>query len=107
MDRLTMVLSGARVGDHPKGGSVSPTRRKIPVGPGGPLVDAELIDVQQASEQWSQYLLADGTVVKLKVIVTEVWKVVGAFDNDGNPQYVIRSGNIVTINAPDELRKQS
>jgi hypothetical protein len=82
-------------------------RRKVQAGPGGPLVDAELIDVQQANEQWSQYLLADGTVIKLKVVVTEVWKVIGTYDNDGNPQYIVRSGNIVTVNAPDELRKPS
>ena len=47
-------------------------RRKITVGPGGPSKDAELIEVQQGSEQWNQYLLADGSVVRLKPVVIEV-----------------------------------
>lgn len=84
---------------------MAPNRRKIPLGPNGPIVDAELIDVQSSQESWSQYLLGDGTTLKLKVVVTEVWRVVDAYDNEGNPQYIARSGNILVINSPDELRK--
>lgn len=83
-----------------------PQRRKIPLGPTGPAVDAELIDVQSANESWSQYLLGDGTSLKLKVVATEIWRVVDAYDNDGNPQYIVKSGNILVVNAPDELRKK-
>lgn len=81
-------------------------RRKIPLGPSGPTVDAELVDVQNSQESWSQYLLGDGTTLKLKVVVTEVWRVENAYDNDGNPQYVVRSGNILVVNATDEMRKK-
>lgn len=83
-----------------------PMRRKISLVPGGPLVDAELIEVQNSQENWSQYLLSDGTTLKLKLVATEVWRVENAFDNDGNPQYVVKSGNILVANAPDELRKK-
>jgi len=80
-------------------------RRKIPIGPGGPSKDAELIEVQQSSEQWNQYLLADGSVVRFKAVVTEVWRIIGEHDAEGNPAYVVRSRNVVTVNAPDELRR--
>ncbi len=80
-------------------------RRKIATGP-GQFHDAELIEVQQAQEQWNQYLLGDGTIVKLKVVVTEIWRLDGEYDNDGNPRYVIKSGNILVVNAPDDLRRQ-
>ena len=83
-----------------------PTRRKIPLGPGGPLADGELVDVQSAQESWSQYLLGDGTTLKLKLVVTEVWRLVDRYDNEGNPQYVVKSGNILVVNAPDELRRK-
>lgn len=80
-------------------------RRKIAVGPGGPAKDAELVEVQRSSEQWNEYLLADGSVVRLKAIVTEVWRVIDEFDAEGNPAYVVRSRNVVTVTAPDELRR--
>lgn len=79
-------------------------RRKIPVRP-GEFKDAELIEVQQSSEQWNQYLLADGSVVKLKVVVTEVWRIDNEYDNDGNPVYLVRSRNVVTVSSPEELRR--
>jgi hypothetical protein len=73
--------------------------------PGGPLKEAELVEVQQSTEQWSQYLLADGGVLRLKIVVTEVWRVIGEFDTDGNPAYMVKSSNIMAINAPDEIRR--
>ncbi len=83
-----------------------PTRRKMPVGPNGRVVDAELVDVQSSQESWSQYLLGDGTTLKLKIVATEVWRAVDEFDNDGNPLYIVKSGNILVVNAPDEIRKK-
>lgn len=83
-----------------------PIRRKIPVGPNGRVVDAEQADVQSSQEPWNQYLLGDGTTLKLKVIVTEIWRAVGEYDNDGNPLYIAKSNNILVVNAPDELRKK-
>ncbi len=85
---------------------MAPIRRKMPIGPGGPQVDAELVDVQSSQEAWSQYLLGDGTALKLKAVVTEVWRILDHFDGDGNPMYVVKSGNILVVNAPDELRKK-
>lgn len=80
-------------------------RRKITLGPGGPQKDAELAEVQQSSEQWNQYLLADGSVIRFKAVVTEVWRLVDEYDNEGNPAYLVNSRNVVTVIAPDELRK--
>lgn len=80
-------------------------RRQIQLGPGGPSKDAEQIEVQRSSEQWNEYLLADGSVVRFKAVVTEVWRIIGEYDGDGNPAYVVRSRNVVTVNAPDEMRR--
>jgi hypothetical protein len=80
-------------------------RRKITLGPGGPEKNAELVEIQQSSEQWNQYLLADGSVVRLKAVVVEVWRVLDEYDQDGNPSYVVRSRNVINVMAPDELRK--
>jgi hypothetical protein len=86
---------------------VPPIRRKITVQPGQPPKEAELVEVTNASEQWNQYLLSDGTVLKTKAVVTEVYRIIGEYDADGNPSYVLRSGGVLVVNAPDELRKPS
>ncbi len=82
-----------------------PTRRKIPF-PGGGEKEAELIDIQQSDEHWNQYLLGDGTVVKLKLVATEVWRAVGEWDQDGNPVYIIKSSNVLTVIPPENLRRK-
>ncbi len=82
------------------------TKRKIPLGPGGPLKDAQLIEIQQSNEHWNQYLLGDGTVIKMKLVATEVWRVEGEWDGEGNPIYFVKSSNVLTVNPPDELRRQ-
>jgi len=81
------------------------TRRKIQLGPRGPEKDAQLIEIQQSNEHWNQYLLSDGTVVKMKLVATEVWRIEAEWDHEGNPMYVIKSSNVVTVNPPDELRR--
>jgi len=82
-----------------------PIRRKIPLGPGGPVKEAELIEIRQSNEHWNDYLLGDGSAIKMKTVVTEVWRVIGEYDGEGNPIYFVRSTNVLTVNAPEELRK--
>jgi len=68
--------------------------------------EAEFIDVNQTNEYWNQYLLEDGTVLKLKPVATDVVRLVGAYDDEGNPIYVIKSKNIVSLSVPENLKRQ-
>jgi hypothetical protein len=78
----------------------------VKVNLGGRQVDACPIDINQTNEYWNQYLLDDGTVVKMKLVATKVLRVDGEFDPEGNPLYVIQSTNITSVNAPDNLKKK-
>ena len=80
--------------------------RKTKVNFQGKDFEAELIDVNQAKELWNEYLLDDGSVLKLKVIVTEVAKLVDVQDKDGNPVYVVKSGNVLVVNSPESLKRK-
>ena len=82
-------------------------RKKIPSPPDGQPRDAELIPVKTAKELVNVYELEDGSVISFKVVVTEIWRVDGVYDNEGNPSYIVRSANIVTITAPENLRRRS
>lgn len=74
--------------------------------PNGDLVDAEHIEINQASEYWNQYLLEDGTVIKMKLVATKVVRLVNQYDQAGNPVYFINSTNVVSIECPENLKKK-
>ena len=80
-----------------------PTRRKINFQ--GRIVDAEVVDFEADKEQWSTYILHDGTSLKVKAVVTEVARLEGVFDQNGDPVYFIQASQIMHVNAPDTLRR--
>ncbi len=68
-------------------------------------VEGVEVAFEATKEPWSEYTLADGSILKLKTVVTEVVRVEGQYDNEGNPTYVVRSGNVLVVSAPDNLRR--
>ncbi len=72
---------------------------------GGREIEASTIDVNQASERWNEYILDDGTVVKIKLVLKKVARADGEYDAEGNPVYLIQTTNVVTVTAPKELRR--
>lgn len=81
-------------------------RKKIPT-PDGRVVEGIIVDINSSQENWNQYLLSDGTVIKLKLVATEVVKIEGEYDPEGNPSYVIKSTNVTSVIAPETLKKQN
>jgi len=81
------------------------TRGKI-AAPGQPEREAEKVEVDTATEPWSEYKLEDGATLRLKQVVTEVWRLIGQYDPAGNPQYVLKTAGILVVNAPDNLKRK-
>ena len=79
--------------------------RKVKINFAGQEVEASAIEVTQSSEQWNEYLLDDGTILKAKLVATNIYRVEGQYDGEGNPVYVIQSTNVVSGNAPQHLRR--
>ncbi len=79
---------------------------KIVVTQGQPPKDAELMDVVEETEPWCVYKLADGTTVKAKTVVAEIWKVDNEYDSDNNPVYVLRGNPMLSVIAPPELKRK-
>jgi hypothetical protein len=80
-------------------------KRKIRL-PDGSEVEADVIGFRTNAEHFNEYLLDDGTVIRMKPVVTEVIRIEGQYDPLGNPAYVIQSTNVTAVDAPEELRKQ-
>jgi len=80
-----------------------PNRRKINFN--GQMVDAEIVDFEADKEQWSNYVLHDGTALKVKAVLTEVMRLNGIFSPNGDPVYMIQASQVVHISAPETLRR--
>lgn len=74
--------------------------------PNGSEVDAENIGINQTNEHWNQYLLDDGTVIKIKLVATKIVRLVGQYDQIGNPVYFVNSTNVVSLDVPSNLKKK-
>lgn len=60
---------------------------------------------QTGAEHWNEYVLNDGSVVRLKSVVTEILKLDGKKDAEGNPIYVLKSTNIVSVSPSDRAKE--
>lgn len=70
-------------------------------GPDGKDHDVTPVGFQNAREYWNEYLLDDGTIIRLKLVATEVLRVEDMRDQNGNPVYVVKSTNVITANHPE------
>lgn len=79
---------------------------KVPL-PSGQMVDAFDVPVEEANERWSEATLEDGTVIRVKTVVSSAVRVDGHYDMEGNPLYLIKSSPAVAIvSVPDRLRRK-
>lgn len=79
-------------------------KRKITL-PTGEILEADVIGYRANAEHWNEYLLDDGTVIRMKPVVTEILRMEGQYDPQGNPAYMINSTNVTAVDAPEELRR--
>ena len=79
-------------------------KKKIP-GPDGKLVSATEVGFRNSGEHWNEYLLDDGSVISIKLVVTSAFRVDDLFDEEGTPVYVVKSTNVMNVSVPEELRR--
>jgi hypothetical protein len=78
--------------------------RKIPA-PGGGTVDAEVIDIEDIHDRPITITLSDGAVLRMRVDVIEVCRTDKFSDQDGNPFYSVRSGNLLSVVEPPRRQR--
>ncbi len=69
-------------------------------------VMAEEIQFETQHEAWNEYILHDGTTLKLKTVLAEVFRVDGMYAPNGDPVYVVNAQPVVSTNAPDNLKRK-
>lgn len=81
-----------------------PKKRRITL-PDGREIEAIVMPFQTGGEHWNEYLLDDGSVIRIKLVVTEILRGEGEYDPQGNPGYLVQSTNVTVVSAPDDLKK--
>lgn len=65
------------------------------------------VKVTFSKENWADYTLDDGTTIKLRPIVSDVYRVENEYDMEGNPLYVVKSANMMAVTSPEELKRKN
>jgi len=74
--------------------------------PGMGVVEGTPITLTESVERWTELKLEDGSVLRVKPLITGILRIDGRFDPQGNPFYVIQGGNTMVIGSvPDHLRQ--
>ena len=61
----------------------------------GRQVEGEPVDFLTRKEDFNEYQLTDGKILKIKMVVTRIIKLEEEKAPDGNPIYLIQSQNVV------------
>lgn len=59
-------------------------------------IDGFDVPINESREFWSEFHLEDGSILRVKPMVTSVVRIPGRFDTEGNPMYVIRGALVMS-----------
>lgn len=90
------------------GSAIAMAERKVRVPlPTGQFGDAFEVPVEETTERWSDATLEDGTVLRVKTTVLSATRISDQWDQEGNPQYLVKSTPVVMIvSSPEKLRRK-
>lgn len=74
--------------------------------PTGQEVEGTVMPFQVGGEHFNEYVVEDGTILKVKLVATEVLKIDGAYDVEGNPIYLVASTNVTSVSSPESLKQK-
>ncbi len=81
--------------------------RKVRVSVNGQMADAYDVPVFDSNEKWADVTLEDGTVLRVKTVVSSAVRIEGQWDLEGNPLYMVKSSPAVAIvSVPEALRRK-
>jgi hypothetical protein len=78
-------------------------RKKKVALPDGRVIEGTTMPFQTGGEHWNEYLVDDGTVVRVKLVVKEIIRLDGEYNDQGDPIYTVESTSVSAISVPEEL----
>ena len=75
--------------------------------PNGELLEVEDIDFNAEKEEWNIYKLSDGTTLKFKTIIRNIYRTDKYDQPTGDPIYHVTSTSVVSVLVPPNLKQHS
>jgi hypothetical protein len=63
----------------------------------GTEIEVEDVNVVSSREDFNEYVLEDGRIVKVKSVLTTLAKVVGAESTDGKPVFIVTVSPVILV----------
>jgi hypothetical protein len=98
--RIPPLIRAEPCGPQTGGQSMKKVRLKV----GDDTVEGTLVDFETLREEYNSYKLADGAIIRMKTVVTNIIRT-EEFAPTGEPIYVVNSQNVLVADVPDELKK--
>jgi len=73
--------------------------------PNGREIGAMDVDFETIKEDWNEYTLEDGTVLKFKTVVSSIIRTEDYDPMTGDPVYHVRSTNILRVKVKPEIKR--
>ncbi len=73
--------------------------------PDGREIEAVDVDFDTVKEDWNEYKLEDGTILKFKTIVSSIVRTEEYDPMTGDPVYHVRSTNVLRVKVPEKLKR--
>jgi len=73
--------------------------------PNGRELGAMDVDFETIKEDWNEYTLEDGTVLKFKTVVSSIIRTDDYDPMTGDPVYHVRSTNILRVKVLPEMKR--
>jgi len=71
----------------------------------GKMVEGVDVRYEQVKEDWNEYKLEDGTILKIKTVLSRVVRT-EEYDQNGEPIYFFNTSTVGATIVPDELKKK-
>jgi len=70
-------------------------------------IEADPVEVIKADEPWCEYVLADGTRIRVRHVLGAVFRAKEEHTDSGEPLYITRSQNVVIASeVPEDLKRK-
>jgi len=66
-------------------------RKEMKIQFNGKTVEGKIVEFTPRTENFNEYQLMNGVVLKMKTVVTQIIEVVGETNPDGQPVYAVKS----------------
>ena len=66
-------------------------------GPQGEPIEVEQMNFNPVTEEWNEYTLDDGTVIRIKLVVTSIFRWNEPDPITGVPRFTVHSDNVISV----------